>query len=151
MKPKARALQDRAHRFFMDVIAFTKTVPASAVGDEIVPQLLASSGSTASNYRACCKARSKKEFIAKVGVFSAAVTGGIAWLAVIGVLASVVGAYYYLAIVKTMYFDEPVKGFQSMPFSLRFVLAIAGLINILFLAYPGPLLSAATAAAQSLF
>ena len=36
-------------------------------------------------------------------------------LAVIGVLASVIGAYYYLRIVKIMYFDEPAKGFERMP------------------------------------
>jgi NADH-quinone oxidoreductase subunit N len=63
----------------------------------------------------------------------------------------VVGAYYYLTIVKIMYFDEPAKSFQPMPGLLTLVLAVAGLINILFFAYPGPLLGAATAAAKSLF
>ena len=62
-----------------------------------------------------------------------------------------VGAYYYLAIVKTMYFDEPVAGFRSMPMSLRFVLGVAGLINLFFFAYPAPLFGAATVAAKSLF
>ncbi len=46
-------------------------------------------------------------FIAKVGVFSAAVTGGIAWLAVIGVLASAAAAFFYLRVVVLMYFTEP--------------------------------------------
>jgi len=50
-----------------------------------------------------------------------------------------------------MYFDEPARGFQRMPFTLGLVLAIAGLINILFFAYPAPLLGAASAAAKSLF
>ena len=45
-------------------------------------------------------------------------------LAVIGVLASVVSAYYYLRIVKIMYFDEPVGGFVPMPGELRFVLGL---------------------------
>jgi NADH-quinone oxidoreductase subunit N len=63
----------------------------------------------------------------------------------------VVGAYYYLAIVKVMYFDEPLPAFAPMPYSVRLVLAIAGLVNLLFFAYPGPLLGAATAAARSLF
>jgi len=90
-------------------------------------------------------------FFAKFYVFLAAIKAGLYLLAVIGVLTSVVGAYYYLAIVKIMYFDEPVKGFQSMPATLGFVLGIAGLINILFFAYPAPLLGAATAAAKSLF
>ena len=72
-------------------------------------------------------------------------------LAVIGVLTSVVGAFYYLTIVKIMYFDEPVKSFASMPMLLRFVLGVSGLVNILFFAYPAPLLVAATVAAKSLF
>ncbi len=90
-------------------------------------------------------------FFAKFYVFLAAIKAGLYVLAVIGVLASVVGAYYYLTIVKIMYFDEPAKSFQDMPGLLRLVLAITGLINILFFAYPGPLLGAATAAAKSLF
>ena len=51
-------------------------------------------------------------FFAKFYVFLAAIKAGLFTLAVIGVLTSVVGAYYYLAIVKTMYFDEPARGFQ---------------------------------------
>jgi NADH-quinone oxidoreductase subunit N len=90
-------------------------------------------------------------FFAKFYVFLAAIKAGLYLLAVIGVLTSVVGAYYYLAIVKIMYMDEPVKGFQTMPGLLGFVLGITGLVNILFFAYPAPLLGAATAAAQSLF
>jgi len=90
-------------------------------------------------------------FFAKFYVFLAAIKAGLYPLAVIGVLTSVVGAYYYLAIVKTMYFDEPVAGFQRMPMSLRFVLGVAGLVNLLFFVYPAPLLGAATAAAKSLF
>ena len=90
-------------------------------------------------------------FFAKFYVFLAAINAGLYGLAVIGVLTSVVGAYYYLAIVKIMYMDEPVAGFQSMPGPLGFVLGITGLVNILFFAYPAPLLGAATAAAKSLF
>jgi NADH-quinone oxidoreductase subunit N len=90
-------------------------------------------------------------FFAKFYVFLAAINAGLYALAVIGVLTSVVGAYYYLAIVKIMYFDEPVKSFQSMPGFLRLVLGVAGLINIFFFAYPAPLLDAATVAAKSLF
>ena len=62
--------------------------------------------------------------------------GSIA-LAVIGVLASVVGAYYYLLIVKMMYFDEPAEGFEPMPVELKAVLGVAGLFNLLFFVYPG--------------
>ncbi len=90
-------------------------------------------------------------FFAKFYVFLAAINAGLYGLAVVGVVTSVVGAYYYLAIVKTMYFDEPAPGFRPMPLSLRFVLGVSGLINLLFFVYPAPLLGAATAAAKSLF
>src|SRR6187397_54856 len=90
-------------------------------------------------------------FFAKFYVFLAAIKAGLFTLAVIGVLTSVVGAYYYLAIVKTMYFDEPARGFQRMPTLLRLVLGVSGLVNILFFVYPAPLVSAATVAAKSLF
>ena len=90
-------------------------------------------------------------FFAKFYVFLAAIKAGLYLLAVLGVLASVVGAYYYLAIVKTVYFDEPAKSFSAMPVTLRLVLAVGGLINVLFFAYPAPLIGAAEAAAKSLF
>ena len=90
-------------------------------------------------------------FFAKFYVFLAAIKAGLYILAVIGVLASVVGAYYYLAIVKIMYFDEPAEDFYSMPDELKVVLGICGLFNILFFVYPGPLVGVASAAAHSLF
>ena len=90
-------------------------------------------------------------FFAKFYVFLAAIKAGLFTLAVIGVLTSVVGAYYYLAIVKLMYFEEPVRSFERMPGLLRLVLGVSGLVNILFFAYPAPLVGAATVAAKSLF
>jgi NADH-quinone oxidoreductase subunit N len=90
-------------------------------------------------------------FFAKFYVFLAAIKAGLYILAVIGVLASVVGAYYYLTIIKIMYFDEAVEGFYTMPVELKVVLTICGLFNILFFLYPGPLVGAASAAAHSLF
>jgi len=90
-------------------------------------------------------------FFAKFYVFLAAIKAGLFTLAVIGVLASVVGAYYYLAIIKIMYFDEPAKPFEPMPYQLKLVLAVSGLFNLLFFVYPGPLVAAANAAAKSLF
>jgi NADH-quinone oxidoreductase subunit N len=90
-------------------------------------------------------------FFAKFYVFLAAIKAGLFTLAVIGVVTSVVGAYYYLAIVKTMYFDEPAKAFEPMPHELKAVLAVTGLFNLLFFVYPGPLIEAADAAAKSLF
>jgi NADH-quinone oxidoreductase subunit N len=90
-------------------------------------------------------------FFAKFYVFLAAIKAGLYVLAVIGVLASVVGAYYYLAIVKIMYFDDAAERFNVMPVELKVVLAVCGLFNILFFLYPGPLVGAASAAAHSLF
>ena len=90
-------------------------------------------------------------FFAKFYVFLAAIQAGLYMLAVIGVLASVVGAYYYLLIVKLMYFDEPVPGFLPMPGMLKAVLGASGLFNVLFFVFPAPLVAAAAAAAKSLF
>jgi NADH-quinone oxidoreductase subunit N len=90
-------------------------------------------------------------FFAKFYVFVAAIKAGLYVLAVIGVLASVVGAYYYLSIVKTMYFDEPAEGFVGMPAALKVVLGVCALFNIVFWVYPAPLIGVASAAAQSLF
>jgi NADH-quinone oxidoreductase subunit N len=90
-------------------------------------------------------------FFAKFYVFVAAIKAGLFTLSVVGVLTSVVGAYYYLMIVKVMYFDQPAGRLDPMRMELRTVLAVAGLFNILFFVYPGPLVSFATAAAKSLF
>jgi NADH-quinone oxidoreductase subunit N len=90
-------------------------------------------------------------FFGKWYVFVAAIKAGLFTLSVIGVLTSVVGAYYYLSIVKTMYFDEPLIKLDPVRFEIGTVLTVAGLFNILFFVYPGPLVSAATSAAKSLF
>ncbi|WP_417689522.1 NADH-quinone oxidoreductase subunit NuoN [Roseibium sp.] len=90
-------------------------------------------------------------FFAKWFVFSAAVEVGLYPLAVIGVVMSVVGAYYYLRIIKIMFFDEPVEAFEPMPMELRFVLGLSGLFVIFFAAMPGPIVEAANAAAGALF
>ncbi|PWB64500.1 MAG: NADH-quinone oxidoreductase subunit NuoN [Bradyrhizobiaceae bacterium] len=90
-------------------------------------------------------------FFAKYFVFLAAIKAGLYALAVIGVVTSVVGAYYYLAIVKVMYFDEPAQRFEPMPQELKAVLGITGLFVLLYFVYPSPLVAAAEAAARSLF
>jgi NADH-quinone oxidoreductase subunit N len=90
-------------------------------------------------------------FFAKYFVFLAAIKAGLYVLAVIGVVTSVIGAYYYLTIIKIMYFDEPAPGFAPMRGELKAVLAVAGLFNLLFFVYPTPLVAAATTAAASLF
>ncbi len=91
-------------------------------------------------------------FFAKYYVFVAAIQSGLFALSVIGVLTSVVGAFYYLSIVKVMYFDEPAGGaVDPMGGEVRAVLAVAGVLNILYAVAPAPLVNAATAAAKSLF
>jgi NADH-quinone oxidoreductase subunit N len=90
-------------------------------------------------------------FFGKWYVFVAAIKADLFTLAVIGVLTSVVGAYYYLSIVKVMYFDEPLGRLDPVRLEFGTVLAIAGVFNIFFFVYPGPLVSMASAAAKSLF
>ncbi len=90
-------------------------------------------------------------FFAKWYVFVAAIKADLFTLAVVGVLSSVVGAFYYLTIIKVMYFDEPAGELDPMRTELRAVLAITGIFTIFFFVYPGPLVSVATAAAKSLF
>jgi NADH-quinone oxidoreductase subunit N len=90
-------------------------------------------------------------FFAKFYVFLAAVQAGLYVLAVIGVLASVVGAYYYLRIVKIMYFDEPAPSFDPMAPELRVVLGLSGIFILLFVVVAGPIGAAAELAAKTLF
>jgi NADH-quinone oxidoreductase subunit N len=90
-------------------------------------------------------------FFAKWYVFNAAIQAGLYWLAVIGVLSSAVAAYYYLRIVKVMYFDEAAPAFDRPAAAPRAVLAVTGILVLFLFAYPGVFIDATTAAAQSLF
>ena len=90
-------------------------------------------------------------FFAKFYVWMAAVNAGLAGLAIAGAIASVVGAYYYLRVVKIMYFDEPRGAFEPMSLNLSAVLAVSTAFLLVFWLVPAPLLGAATAAARSLF
>jgi NADH-quinone oxidoreductase subunit N len=90
-------------------------------------------------------------FFAKFYVFLAAIQAGLYLLAVIGVLASVVGAYYYLRIVKIIYFDEPAGGFEPMPVELRVVLGVSGGLIILFVFIAGQVGTIAQVAAKTFF
>ncbi len=89
-------------------------------------------------------------FFAKFYVFAAAINAGLYGLAVIGVLMSAVGAYYYLRIVKIMYFDEPAPAFDAPTTAPRLVLGVASALLILGVLAPAPLTAAALAAAKSL-
>jgi NADH-quinone oxidoreductase subunit N len=90
-------------------------------------------------------------FFGKLYVFLAAVQVGMWTLAIIGVLTSVVGSYYYLRIVKVMYFDAPEAPFDPRPPSLSFVAAATGLFTTFFFVFPAPFVGAAQAAAKVLF
>jgi NADH-quinone oxidoreductase subunit N len=90
-------------------------------------------------------------FWGKYFIFTAAVQSGLWALAVIGVLTSVVGAFYYIRIVKVMYFDAPEQSFDATPASLSMVAAAGGLFTALFFVFPAPLVGAAEAAAKVLF
>jgi NADH-quinone oxidoreductase subunit N len=90
-------------------------------------------------------------FFGKLYVFLAAVQGGLWTLAVIGVLTSVVGAYYYLRVVKVMYFDEPQAAFDPRSSSLSFVAGVSALFTTFFFVFPAPVVGAAQAAARVLF
>jgi NADH-quinone oxidoreductase subunit N len=90
-------------------------------------------------------------FFAKFYVFLAAIHAGLYPLAVTGVLLSVVGAYYYLRIVKIMYFDAATTRFEPMPGILAAVLGASGLFILFYFLYPAPLVDGAAAAAKSLF
>ena len=90
-------------------------------------------------------------FFAKYYVFAAAIKADLIALAVIGVVTSVIGAFYYLRLVKVMYFDEPVAAYEPMAPGLRIVLGLASVVVVLFWIVPAPLVGAAGAAAKSLF
>src|SRR6266852_2907907 len=80
-------------------------------------------------------------FYAKFSVIEAAVDVGLVWLAVVAVLASLVGAYYYLRIVKLMYFDDPV---EAPPIAARgdarLLLSVNGLALLLLGVFPQKLM-----------
>ncbi|MBV9554604.1 MAG: NADH-quinone oxidoreductase subunit NuoN [Alphaproteobacteria bacterium] len=91
-------------------------------------------------------------FFSKLYIFLAAIDANLTGLAVIGVVASVVGAFYYLRIVKVMYFDEPAGAFDR-PISpeLKAVLVVTAVVTLFFFLLPDPVVGSAEAAAASLF
>jgi NADH-quinone oxidoreductase subunit N len=90
-------------------------------------------------------------FFAKLFVFMAAVKAGLWTLAVLGVIASVIGAYYYLRIIKTIYFDEPQFAFDPMESEIKTIAYASGAFALFFIVIASPLLSLAEAAAKSLY
>lgn len=90
-------------------------------------------------------------FFGKFYVFIAAMEAGLIPLVVIGLVASVVAAYYYLRIIKVMFFDEPNGEFLPMSGEMKIVLGLSGAVVGLFFVMPEPIMNAAANAAAVLF
>lgn len=91
-------------------------------------------------------------FFGKLMIFQAAVAKGYIVLAVLGVLTSVVAAYYYLRIIKVMFFDEPADAIDTeASLARKIVLGASMGFTVLFILYPSPLIDTAKSAAASLF
>lgn len=132
MRQKGRAVED-----ISDLAGLSRTAPGMALALTIFMFSMAGIPPLAG-------------FFSKLYVFMAAVDAGMYSLAVIGVLTSVVSAYYYVRIVKVMYFDEPTEAFDVPTVSNRVILWGTGLVTLLFFVWPAPLIAGAQAAAQSL-
>ncbi|HEY1261513.1 MAG TPA: NADH-quinone oxidoreductase subunit NuoN [Stellaceae bacterium] len=91
-------------------------------------------------------------FFAKLYIFLAAIDAKLTGLAVIGVVTSVVGAVYYLRIVKIMYFDDAVEAFdRPIAAELKAVVFVTAVVTMFFFLLPGPIVGGAEAAAAALF
>jgi NADH-quinone oxidoreductase subunit N len=91
-------------------------------------------------------------FYAKLAVLKAVIDAGMIWLAVLAVMMSLVGAFYYLRIVKMVYFDEPVDTHALRPVpSAQALLAVNGALVLLLGLVPGPLMSLCADAVKQAF
>ena len=91
-------------------------------------------------------------FFSKLYIFFAAVESGFFALAIIGVMSSVVGAFYYLRIIKVVYFDPPDESLDTpIDRNLGYVIFGTAMIVVLFFAFPGIIIDGASAAAAALF
>jgi NADH-quinone oxidoreductase subunit N len=92
-------------------------------------------------------------FVPKFMVFNAAVEAHLTWLAAVAIATSVIGAYYYIMIVKLMYFDEPAPAFAATNDRVGGALILASALFVSPLGYLawGTLDAATQTAAQSLF
>ena len=88
-------------------------------------------------------------FVAKFYVFRAAIDAGYLWLALVGVLTSLVSAYYYLRVVVIMYMREG-EGRALTHRALNFTVAVTALATFVFGILPGPLMALAANSLMSL-
>lgn len=82
-------------------------------------------------------------FYAKYRVLQSAIDANLLWLAIVGIVCAIIGLYYYLHVVKVMYFDKAEEGGADQPaadMSMRVVLSINGLALLALGVYWGPLL-----------
>ena len=82
-------------------------------------------------------------FFAKLLVLQAAIHAGMMWLAIVGAVFAIIGLYYYLRVVKVMYFDKPETGTEvrlQPDFTLRVALSLNALVLLALGLYWGPLL-----------
>ena len=87
-------------------------------------------------------------FLAKVYIFSGAISGGLVWLVIIAVLNSVVSAFYYLRVVKVMWIGQPAEtGRVPSSLSLRVALLVTCLGVLMLGVLPGMLMRVAEVAA----
>ena len=89
-------------------------------------------------------------FFAKLYVFATAFNAGYDTLTIIGIVASVISAFYYLRVIKVMYFDKGQPQFDKTSMGVGFVMAVGAFATIFFVAIPGPLMTLAGAAAKAL-
>lgn len=91
-------------------------------------------------------------FMGKLFIFKAAIDQGLYTLAIVGALASVVSAFYYLRIIKVMYFDEPAEAFDSIEgFGMKAILTGTGAVTATLIIYLPVVTTPAVHAAAALF
>ncbi|MCF3947064.1 NADH-quinone oxidoreductase subunit NuoN [Acidiphilium iwatense] len=90
-------------------------------------------------------------FFGKLYVFLAAIRSGLDVLAVIGVATSAIAAFYYLRVIKVMYFDTGTPGFDRRTAGINLVIGVSAAVTVLFVFYPSPLSTVSSYAAHALF
>lgn len=89
-------------------------------------------------------------FFAKLYVFATAFNGGLDTLSIIGIITAVFSAFYYLRVIKVMYFDDGKPAFDKTAAGPRFIMFVSAVAALFFVIIPGPLMAVAGAAARAL-
>lgn len=89
-------------------------------------------------------------FFGKFYVFAAAINSGLDVLAVIGIVTSVIAAFYYLRVIKVMYFDTGSPGFDKRSAGVNLVIGVSAVITVLFVFHPSTLSTVSSLAAHAL-